>query len=117
MLRERDRENVCEVVGVFHTAEDLEAAIEDLLKSGFDRAQLGLLASERAIEDKLKHRYRRVAELAEHSDALGELRRQARRGPITLLYAAKDKDHSHAIVLRKVLLEGMTSARACSHDR
>jgi uncharacterized protein YeaO (DUF488 family) len=60
-------------------------------------------------------RYR--AELAEHSDALGELRRQARRGPITLLYAAKDKDHSHAIVLRKVLLEGMTSARACSHDR
>jgi hypothetical protein len=65
MLPERDRENVCEVVGVFHTAEELEAAIEDLLKSGFDRAQLGLLASERAIEDKLKHSYRRVTELAD----------------------------------------------------
>lgn len=65
MLRERDRENVCEVVGIFHTAEELEAAIDDLLRSGFDRAQLGLLASERAIEDKMKHRYRRVTDLAD----------------------------------------------------
>jgi hypothetical protein len=65
MLDERDSVSVCEVVGVFHTAEDLEAAIEELLRSGFDRAQLGLLASERAIEDKLKHRYRRVTELAD----------------------------------------------------
>lgn len=60
-------------------------------------------------------RYR--AELAEHPDALGELRRKARRGPITLLYAAKDEDHSHAIVLRQVLLDRMTTARALSHDR
>lgn len=60
-----EREALCEVVGVFHTADDFEAAIEELLSSGFDRAQLSLLASERAIEDKLKHRYRSVAELAD----------------------------------------------------
>jgi uncharacterized protein YeaO (DUF488 family) len=65
--------------------------------------------------EEFSDRYR--AELAEHPDALGELRRQARRGPITLLYAAKDEHHSHAIVLRKVLLERMTTARALSHDR
>lgn len=62
-------ERVCEVVGVFHTAEKFEAAIEELLRSGFDRAQLGLLASERAVEKKLKHRYRRVTELADDPSA------------------------------------------------
>lgn len=59
------REGLCEVVGVFHAADGLESAIEELLSSGFDRAQLSLLASERAIEDKLKHGYRSVAELAD----------------------------------------------------
>ena len=52
-------------------------------------------------------RYR--AELAAHADALDRLRRQARAAPITLLYAAKDERHTHAIVLRNVLL-GRTRA-------
>jgi uncharacterized protein YeaO (DUF488 family) len=51
---------------------------------------------------EFSHRYR--AELATHPDPLGQLRRQARAGPITLLYAAKDEGHTHAIVLRNVLL-------------
>ena len=51
---------------------------------------------------EFSQRYR--AELDNHADALGELRRQAREGPITLLYAAKDECHTHAIVLRNVLL-------------
>jgi uncharacterized protein YeaO (DUF488 family) len=51
---------------------------------------------------EFSQRYR--AELGNHADALGELRRQAREGPITLLYAAKDEAHTHAIVLRNVLL-------------
>jgi hypothetical protein len=58
-------EAVCEVVGVFRKGDDLEAAIDALLSSGFDRAQLSLLAGERAIQDKLEHRYGRVAELAD----------------------------------------------------
>lgn len=51
---------------------------------------------------EFSHRYR--AELGGHADALAKLRNQARAGPITLLYAAKDEAHTHAIVLRNVLL-------------
>jgi hypothetical protein len=58
-------EGLCEVVGVFRAAEDLEDAIEELLSSGFDRAQLSLLASERAMEGKLNHHFGRTAELAD----------------------------------------------------
>ena len=60
-----EREGICEVVGVFHAADDFESAIDELLSSGFDRAQLSLLASERAIEDKLIHSHQCVAELAD----------------------------------------------------
>lgn len=53
----------CEVVAVFHTAENLESAVDELLSSGFDRAGISLLASERAVEAKLGHRYQRTSEL------------------------------------------------------
>ena len=53
----------CEVVAVFHTAESLESAVDELLSSGFDRAEISLLASERAVEAKLGHRYQRTSEL------------------------------------------------------
>jgi len=52
-----------EAVGVFHDPESFQEAIDDLLDSGFDRAELSLLASEHAIEANLGHRYRKVAEL------------------------------------------------------
>lgn len=42
-----------EAVGVFTTAEDLQAAIDELLSSGFHRAELSLLAGEDAVEKKL----------------------------------------------------------------
>jgi uncharacterized protein YeaO (DUF488 family) len=51
---------------------------------------------------EFSRRYRR--ELARHAQALGELRRRARQGPVTLVYAAKDQHHNHAIVLKNVLL-------------
>lgn len=34
-----------EAVGVFHSAADMEAAIEDLGEHGFNRAEISLLAS------------------------------------------------------------------------
>ena len=37
----------------------------NLLQSGFDRAELSLLASEQAVEEKLGHRYRKVSSLAD----------------------------------------------------
>jgi hypothetical protein len=52
-----------EAVGVFHDPDALQEAIDELLSSGFDRAELSLLAGEHAIEEKLHHRYRKVAEL------------------------------------------------------
>jgi outer membrane lipoprotein SlyB len=52
-----------EAVGVFHDPDSLQEAIDELLGSGFDRRELSLLASERAVEEKLGHRYRKVAEL------------------------------------------------------
>jgi outer membrane lipoprotein SlyB len=52
-----------EAVGVFHDPDMLQEAIDELLSSGFDRAELSLLAGEHAIEEKLPHRYRKVAEL------------------------------------------------------
>lgn len=54
-----------EVVGIFHTPEDLEAAIDQLLSSGFDRAEISLLAAEQAVQDKLGHRYVKATALAD----------------------------------------------------
>jgi hypothetical protein len=52
-----------EAVGVFDSAAALEAAIDELESSGFDRNEISLLAAQETIEEKLGHRYRRVAEL------------------------------------------------------
>ncbi|WP_338468054.1 hypothetical protein RXV95_05720 [Novosphingobium sp. ZN18A2] len=52
-----------EAVAYFDTAKDIEAAIDELLRSGFDRAEVSLLATESAVEEKLGHKYRKVSEL------------------------------------------------------
>ena len=49
-------------------------------------------------------RRRYAAELRGHPDEIGELRNLARRGPITLVFAARDEFHNDAVVLRDVLL-------------
>ncbi|MFJ9557625.1 DUF488 domain-containing protein [Nocardiopsis sp. NPDC101807] len=49
-------------------------------------------------------RYR--AELDSRPEALSPILDAARRGPVTLLYAAKDVEHNHAVVLRDHL-EGL----------
>ena len=59
---------VCEVIGVFHTAADLESAIDELLRSGFDRAELSLLANEDAIRKKLGRHYSSVGEMADDTE-------------------------------------------------
>ena len=52
-----------EAVGVFRDPGPLQEAIDELLSSGFDRAEISLLASEHTIDAKLSHRFRKVAEL------------------------------------------------------
>jgi hypothetical protein len=54
---------VREVVGVFRDETALEDAIDELQETGFDRAEISLLASEEAVRNKLGHAYRKVAEL------------------------------------------------------
>lgn len=50
---------------------------------------------------EFRRRYR--SELAEHEEVMGELRRCARHGPVTLLYAARDGQHNNAVALREFL--------------
>ncbi len=46
-----------EAVGVFHDAEALRSAADALMLNGFDRADLSVLASEAAVQDKLHKAY------------------------------------------------------------
>ena len=62
-------DGIREAVAFFESAEALQGAIDELMSSGFDRAELSLLASEKAVEEKLGHKYRRVAELEDNPKA------------------------------------------------
>ncbi|MCK9249262.1 MAG: DUF488 family protein [Solirubrobacteraceae bacterium] len=55
--------------------------------------------------EEFEARYR--AELEERRDALTALRRHARDGRLTLVYAAKDEERNNAVVLAKVLRGGL----------
>ncbi|MBA3865606.1 MAG: DUF488 family protein [Solirubrobacterales bacterium] len=52
-------------------------------------------------------RRRYLEELGERRLLLAGLRRRAREGPLTLVYAARDTDHNDAIVLAEVLKRGL----------
>lgn len=64
---------------------------------------------------EFRRRYR--TQLAGHSETLNDLRRRAGEGAITLIYAASDDIHNHAVVLRDAILgtkEHSNDARALS---
>lgn len=62
------KNTVREAVGVFQDWRKLQAAIDELLRSGFDRSELSLLAGQRAVEKKLGHVYQKVSELEDDGD-------------------------------------------------
>lgn len=82
------------------------------------RAQLDGWARELAPSDALRRwfdhvperfpefraRYRR--ELAEHERELAALRARAARGRVTILYAARDREHNNAVVLAELIRDG-----------
>jgi uncharacterized protein YeaO (DUF488 family) len=82
-----------------------------------ERARLDQWARELAPTDELRkwfdhdparfaefrRRYR--DELAEHSERLDELRRRAASGPLTIVYAARDREHNNAVVLSELLCD------------
>jgi uncharacterized protein YeaO (DUF488 family) len=49
-------------------------------------------------------RRRYAAEIRRHPDQLAELRTIARKGPVTLIFSARDELRNDAVVLRNVLL-------------
>ncbi len=53
--------------------------------------------------EEFRRRY--LEELEAHEGALAELRERARRGRLTLVFAAKDAEHSNAAVLADLLSE------------
>jgi uncharacterized protein YeaO (DUF488 family) len=55
--------------------------------------------------DEFRRRY--VKELAEGRHRLAEVRRLARGGTVTLVFAARDTEHSNAAVLASVLRRGL----------
>lgn len=57
MTKRNDSEFSREAVAVFHSAKTMQGAIDELLQSGFDRAELNILADSNAIEEKLGHHY------------------------------------------------------------
>jgi len=68
MITDEERGQVREVVGVFSDAETLQEAIDDLMSSGFDRADISLLASEETVDEKLGHKYKKVTELEDDAN-------------------------------------------------
>jgi uncharacterized protein YeaO (DUF488 family) len=52
--------------------------------------------------EEFQHRYR--AELSAQPNLVRDIRRRARKGRVTLVYAARDEAHNDAVVLRNVLL-------------
>jgi len=55
--------------------------------------------------DEFRRRY--IAELGQQRPRLTELRRRAREGTLTLVYAAHDSEHNDAVVLAEVLRRGL----------
>jgi hemerythrin-like domain-containing protein/Flp pilus assembly pilin Flp len=57
------QEGAREAVGIFLTSADLQRAIDTLLSSGFNRADLSLLANAGTVDDKLGYRYKKIEDL------------------------------------------------------
>lgn len=64
----RSRNEVREAVAVFYDSPSLDAAIDELESSGFDRAQLSLVAGHKAVEQTLGHMYDKVAEIEDDAE-------------------------------------------------
>lgn len=69
MRAENKKDTRTEAVAVFDDSARLQDAIDELMSSGFDRADISLLADKRVVEEKLGHDYLNVTELEDDSSA------------------------------------------------
>lgn len=86
--------------GLSKNALSLDGWLKELAPSDALRRWFG---HEPARWEEFRKRYRQ--ELVQKAESLARLRAAARRGTITLVYAARDPLHNQAVVLREVLLE------------
>jgi uncharacterized protein YeaO (DUF488 family) len=61
--------------------------------------------------DGFRARYR--GELADRRDRVLELARRAESGPVTIVYAARDREHNNAVVLAELLRNLMSTTSRC----
>jgi len=73
-----------------------ELAPSDALRKWFDHVP------ERFQEFRLRYR----DELAAHPGLLDDLRRRAEAQPVTILYAARDREHNNGVVVAEVVRDG-----------
>jgi uncharacterized protein YeaO (DUF488 family) len=90
-----------------------------------DRAKLDAWERELAPSKELRQRFgheperfdefrrRYIEELESQRPRLTSLRRRAREGRLTLVYAAHDTEHNDAVVLAEVLRRGVPKGRRC----
>lgn len=64
-MAQTDEATVKEAIGVFSNAQQLQSAIEELQHAGFERSQLGILASETVVKEQLENIYQRTNETPE----------------------------------------------------
>ena|SRR5690349_13734309 len=88
--------------GVTKAALKLDAWMRDVAPSDELRRWFG---HDPARWTEFAERYRR--ELATHPTSLAPLLEAARRGPVTLVYGARDQQHNEAVVLKQVLEEAL----------
>jgi uncharacterized protein YeaO (DUF488 family) len=83
-----------------------------------ERARLDEWAREIAPSDELRRwfdhvperfeefRTRYIDELAGHAEEIGELAARAGSGTVTILYAARDREHNNAVVVAELVRDG-----------
>jgi uncharacterized protein YeaO (DUF488 family) len=94
-----------------------------------ERARLDEWARELAPSDELRTWFSHVPErfgefrtryrdeLAAHSDLLETLRERASNGRLTIVYAARDREHNNAAVLAELLRGGTRSGNPRPNER
>jgi uncharacterized protein YeaO (DUF488 family) len=106
-------------------ADGFRVLVDRLWPRGISRERAKLDAWERELspstdlrqwfghEPKRFQAFRRayIEELRGQRPRLAALRRRARGGTLTLVYAARDTEHNDAVVLAEVLRRGLPSAR------
>ncbi|WP_243417730.1 DUF488 domain-containing protein [Actinomycetospora cinnamomea] len=67
--------------------------------------------------EEFARRYRRELEDGQQADALADLVRKCHHGPIALMTATRDLEHSHARVLADLLADRLRAVTGLQRDR